>query len=81
MKRMRAESEHGIIVRFVPHGNPRKILDISVVLVPDKNPQGQTGWNVWHAFGSKKAFIAQHNRSWSKHPNCADLLLREEDFD
>lgn len=81
MKRMRLESEHSIIIRFVPHGNPRKILDITVVLVPDKNPQGQTGWNVWHHFGSKEAFIKFHNDNWSKLPNCEHLLLREEDFD
>lgn len=80
MKRMRVENEHSIIVRFVPHGNPRKILDITVVLVPDKNLQGQTGWNVWHQFGSKKAFIQFHNNSWSQCPNCEHLLLKEEDF-
>ena len=86
-KRMRAESEHSIIVRFVPHGNARKILDITVVLVPDKNPEGQTGWNVWHRWGSKKAFIEQFNAIWDKHrtwspnPNTCPPILREEDFD
>lgn len=35
-KRMRVEHERSITVRFVPHGNPRKILDITVVLVPEK---------------------------------------------
>lgn len=80
-KRMRVEYEHSIIVRFVPRGDPRKILDITVVLVPDKNQQGQTGWNVWHQFGAKKAYIQFHNSNWSKHPNCEHLLLREEDFD
>lgn len=81
MKRMRVESEHSIIVRFVPHGDPRKILDITVVLVPDKNLEGQTGWNAWYPFGSKKAFMEHHNRTWSGRPNCEHLLLREEDFD
>lgn len=80
-KRMRVENEHSIIVRFVPHGAPRKILDITVVLVPDKNPEGQTGWNVWHQFGSKKAYIQFHNDDWSQHPNCEHLLLREADYD
>lgn len=79
-KRMRVQSERSIIVRFVPHGDPRKILDISVVIVPDKNPQGQTGWNVWHQFGSKKEYIRFHNSNWSEHPNCEHLLLREEDY-
>jgi hypothetical protein len=80
-KQMRAEHEHSIIVRFVPHGTPRKILDIAVVLVPDKNPQGQTSWLVWGQFGSKQAYIQHHNRTWSKRPETAHLVLREEDFD
>ena len=80
-KRMRLENEQSIVVRFVPHGNPRKILDITVVLVPDQNQQGQTGWNVWHQFGSKKAYIQFHNNNWSQYPNCEHLLLREEDYD
>lgn len=80
-KREDAEHEQSIIVRFVPHGNPRKILDISVVLVPDENFAGQTGWNVWASFGSKAAFIKHHNDAWSRHKNCERLLLREEDFD
>lgn len=84
-KRMRVESEHSIIVRFVPHGNPRKILDITVVLVPDKNPAGQTGWNVWHRWESKEKFIEQFNKTWELHrqmsPAAAPPLLRIEDFD
>lgn len=85
MKRLQAETERSIVVRFVPHGNPRKILDITVVLVPDKNPEGQVGWNVWHQFGSKEAYIIYHNSTWSKNlgnnPNCENLLLKKEDFD
>ena len=86
-KRMRAEEEHSIIVRFVPHGNPKKLLDITVALVPDKNPEGQTGWNVWHRWGSKEAFIEQFNVTWDKHrawspdSNTCPPVLREEDFD
>lgn len=86
-KRMRAENEHSIIVRFIPHGNHRKILDITVVLVPDKNPEGQTGWNVWHHWGSKKAFIDHYNAAWEKNWSWSSYLtenrivLKEEDFD
>ena len=80
-KRMQIENERSIIVRFVPHGNPRKILDIAVALVPDRNPQGQTGWNVWHQFGSKETYIQFYNNTWSKHPGAVHSLLREEDFD
>ena len=74
-------------MRFVPHGNHRKILDITVVLVPDKNPEGQTGWNVWHGWGSKKAFIEHYNAIWderrarSSNPDTLPPILREEDFD
>lgn len=81
MKRMRMEHERSIVVRFVPRGNPRKILDITVVLVPDKNLEGQTGWNVWHRFGSKQAFIKFHNDNWRGRPGGEHLLLKEEDFD
>ena len=84
-KRMRVVSEHSIIVRFVPHGNPRKILDITVVLVPDKNPEGQNGWNAWHRYGSKEKFIEQFNKTWEfprkMSPAATPPLLRIEDFD
>lgn len=86
MKQFRANHANSIIVRFVPHGDPRKILDITVALVPDKNPEGQTGWNVWHGWGSKAAFIAHFNESWADQrtwcdPACLPPILREEDFD
>lgn len=80
-KRMQMEQERSILVRFVPHGNPRKVLDITVVLVPDKNPAGQTGWNVWHSFGSKAAYIEQYNRNWGMKIPVKTEMLRTEDFD
>ena len=86
-KRMRAQSGQSIIVGFIPHGNPRKLLDITVALVPDKNPEGRTEWNVWRPCGSKKAFIEEYNATWDKHrawspnPNTCPPVLREEDFD
>lgn len=78
--------ERGFTVRFVPHGNPRKILDITVVLVPDQNPEGLYGWNVWKEWGSKEAFIKQFNRIWdgprvSGPPEAFPPILREEDLD
>lgn len=87
LKRIFAQDEHRIIVRFVPHGNPRKILDITVVFVPDKNPEGRTGWNVWHRWGSKKAFLEEYNKTWEKprktspNPDSRPPILQEEDFD
>lgn len=80
-KRMRAESERSIVVRFIPHGNPRKILDITVVLVPDRNPEGQTGWNVWHSSGSKAKYIERYNRNWGMNIPVKTQMLRMEDFD
>lgn len=80
-KRIEAEFERSFVVRFVPHGNPRKILDITVVLVPDKNPAGQTGWNVWHSSGSKAAYIERYNRNWGMHTPVKTQMLRIEDFD
>lgn len=80
-KWMRVEREREIIVRFMPHGDPRKMLDITVVLVPDKNPEGQTWWNVWKHFGSKEAYIKFNNMSWKKHPDCEDMILNREDYE
>lgn len=76
-----------LTVKFVPHGNPRKMLDITVVLEPDQNPQGQARWNIWHSKGSKKAFIEHHNKIWKMvrayetDPNNCLPLLKEKDFD
>lgn len=81
------QSERAISVYFTPVGNPRKMLDVTVVLVPDQNPSGQAGWNVWRGHGSKKAFIEYHNKIWKRvrafetNPNSCLPLLKEEDFD
>jgi hypothetical protein len=65
-KRMRAQMDNAIVVRFVPQGDSRKVLDITVVLAPDKYPQNNAAWNVWKPFGSKKAFADQHNKTWGR---------------
>lgn len=86
-KRYMLERQRWFTVWFTPHGNSRKVLDITVVFVPDKNPEGKTGWNVWKPKGSKKAFIEQHNKIWKRamafeeDPNNCLPLLKEEDFD
>jgi len=85
-KRHAMEQERMIHVTFVPHGNPRKMLDITVVLVPDANPENQAIWNVWRLWGSKGAYIAHYNKIWKRvrsfevEEQCRPLL-REEDFD
>ena len=71
--------DRSIIVRFVPQGNPRKVLDITVHLIPGENFGGQAGWNVWHRFGSKKEYIHFFNDTWEDVPSVK--LLKEEDFD
>lgn len=71
---------------FVPHGNPRKMLDITVVVVPDGNPDNQAKWNVWEQYGSKEAFIKHHNKIWKQvrklepDPKQWLPLLNKEDF-
>ncbi len=83
MKRMDVEHDRAISLRFVPQGNARKILDITIVLVTDKNPDDQFVWNIWRKYGSKKAFIDAYNeglrRSGSEY--WEETRLREEDFD
>ena len=73
-------------VRFTPEGNPRKLLDITVHFIPLKNPEGQCGWCSWHQYGSKRAYIEEHNRSWSEtmqkhHPVDGVKLLNIDDYD
>lgn len=53
-----------IIVDFVPKGNPRKVLDICVTLIPLSNPiNGQSSWNVWQGhYNSKLEFIEEQNK-------------------
>ena len=80
-KHQRVMFERRIGVRFIPQGNPRKILDISVVFVPDQNPQGQTGWNVWCQYGSKQAYIEAYNAQQSRFQMNPDTLLKAEDYD
>ncbi len=86
MKKWRMQSDREIYVRFIPHGNPRKVLDIAVVFVPDKNPEGQVGWVVWQYSGSKEAYIDQFNKGWAGHrkfapPEALPPVLHREDFD
>ena len=62
MKRMQRQMEKRISLVFVPSGNIRKFLDITVHLIPQKNFKGQCGWTCWMHFGSKRACLAHLNR-------------------
>jgi hypothetical protein len=85
-RRRRLEDERIIWIYFTPYGNPRKMLDVTVSIFPDENPQGQAIWNVWHRHGSKSAFIKYHNKTWKmlrnfeSEENCLPLF-KESDFD
>lgn len=86
-KRWELMVERGIYLEFVPRGDSRKTLDITVTVVPDQNPEGQIQWNVWKPWGSKGAFIVHHNKTWKRvrafeedESQCLPLL-KEEDFD
>lgn len=86
-KRYRQEEERAHALRFVPHGNPRKMLDVTILIIPDGNPDNQAKWNIWHQHGSKEAFINWHNKIWKKvrafetDPNQLLPFLKLEDFD
>ena len=72
-------------VRFTPEGDPRKLLDITVHFIPLKNPEGQCGWCAWRWYGSKRAYIEKHNRTWGEiveeHHAQGIKLLNPDDYD
>jgi hypothetical protein len=85
-RRRRLEDERIIWIYFTPYGNPRKMLDVTVSIFPDENPQGQAIWNVWHRHGSKSAFMKYHNKTWKMLRNFESEensypLFKESDFD
>ncbi|MGN0160994.1 MAG: hypothetical protein ACI4AQ_06375 [Lachnospiraceae bacterium] len=47
-------------VRFTVQGNPKKVLDIKIVIIPLENPEnGQECWYAYRLAGSKEEFIQQ----------------------
>ena len=69
-------------VRFTPEGDPRKLLDITVHFIPLKNPEGQCGWCAWRWYGSKRAYIEEHNRTWGEEHHAQGIkLLNPDDYD
>jgi hypothetical protein len=70
-------------VRFVPHGDGKQILDITVVVIPMQNFENQVVWNAWHLDGSKEAYIDNYNTKWErtrKHNPKVDDMLLDKDF-
>lgn len=64
---------------YTLRGNPRKVLQVQVCLIPDKNWDGSYVWNPLRGAASKEEFIRYYNQLWEGKPQ--QLLLREEDYD
>ncbi len=43
-------------VRFVPHGDDKQILDITVAIIPMQRFENQVVWNAWYPDGSKESY-------------------------
>lgn len=90
-KKMDMEFNRSFGVRFTPKGNPRKVLDIKVAIIPLKyfHTENIALWYVWKGSDSKKAFIEQNHEHCKKTLNPMDeselkksgFYLNEEDFD
>ena len=78
MKRMDMEFKRQFGVRFAVHGNPRKILDVKVFIIPLENRQkGSACWYVYMYEGTKEEYIREYNEHcWDK-----DQMLKPEDYD
>ena len=74
-------------VRYTPHGDRRKFLDIAVTFVPLSNAlAGQCTWRVWGRHSSKREYIEQHNESWARFSNdyklsSSNMMLDPNDYD
>ena len=63
------------------------MLDITVAFIPHEHRQGGTQCNIWHPYGSKKAFIEHYNkinkrvRAMEGDTDDSLPLLNEADYD
>lgn len=62
-KRIDEEFNRSFGVRFTPHGNPRKLLDIKIHLLPLENPKGQCVWYVYRFRNTKSEYIEWFNET------------------
>lgn len=55
-------------VRFTVQGNPRKLLDVKVFIIPLEKYDSEAAacWYVWKTYGSKEKYIESHNRTWKE---------------
>lgn len=91
-RRMKKEKRHQLEldrmrkIYFIPHGNPRKMLDITVVIIPDGSTENRAVWNAWKHYGSKEECIKHHNWIWKRvlavveDPDECLPMLKMEDF-
>ena len=64
IKRMDLEFQKQFGVRFTVQGNPRKVLDVRVFIIPLENwKDGGVSWYVYKASKTKEQFIIDHNSS------------------
>lgn len=71
-------------VRFTPRGNPRKMLDITVYIVPLENYfDGAACWYVWMQSPDKASYIEEQNNTWGKIWEMFDpgMILDPDDYD
>ncbi|OPZ22102.1 MAG: hypothetical protein BWZ04_00410 [Firmicutes bacterium ADurb.BinA205] len=62
MKRSELESERKFGVRFTPCGNPRKVLDIIVVIMPIEDVDGYVSWYVYKYDKTKRNYLERVNK-------------------
>ena len=87
--KMKKEIARSFGIRYVPNGNKRKFLDITVVFAPLLNfEKGQCAWRVWGRSASKKEYIQKNNQSAQELRDygvpdevIAQKLIDESDYD
>lgn len=86
---VKKQGERNFGISFVPNGNKRKFLDITVVLAPLSNfESGQYAWCAWGGYASKREYIREKNR-WAAQMRkfgapeeaIAEFLINESDYD
>ena len=79
------ESQRSFGIRYTPHGNKRKFLDICIVFMPLSNEKdGSCLWRVWAHHSSKRAFIEQENqmaRMMTEELGAPLILLEPDEYD
>ena len=81
MRRDKLESERKFGVWFTVRGDPRKVLDVKVFIIPLENYRdGAACWCVYLHKGTKERYIEWNNEHWTK-MNSPDMCLDPNDFD